>query len=286
MIASNDSILEKHQWLVLLAWGLAAALGAFAWLPCLPGAWQTWALAGMLFFALKALLMLKAEKGSLGFLLLWPGMDVTGFERRCLPDGRARDWVVRGATCLALGFGLMAVGHQMVDRFLGTWVAMVGLILALHCGVFALLAAAWRTAGRDVVPIMQAPLLACSVTDFWGGRWNRAFSDAATVLVLKPSGRRIGVRAATFLVFLLSGLAHELVISVPAGAGHGGPTAYFVLQGVAVVWERGCPLRARWLWRLRAWAVLILPLPLLFPRPFVMQVMRPLFDQLFALLPL
>ena len=105
MNASADSILEKHQWLVLLAWGLAAALGAFAWLPCLPGAWQTWVLAGMLFFALKAMLMLKAGKGSLGFLLFWPGMDVLAFERRCKPDGREHAWVTRGAICVAVGWG-------------------------------------------------------------------------------------------------------------------------------------------------------------------------------------
>jgi len=278
MNAGIDIILEKRQWVALLGWGLAAALGVFAWLPCLPSFLQAWALAGMLFFGLKVLLMLKAGEGGLGFLLLWPGMDLMAFERRCKPDGSETGWALRGAICIGIGLGFIAADQQMGDRFMGTWVAMVGLILALHCGLFALLAAAWRKAGRAVVPIMQAPLLAGSVTEFWGGRWNRAFSDAAAVLVLKPWGRKIGVRAATFLVFLLSGLAHELVISVPTGAGYGGPTTYFLLQGVAVLWERGCPLRPRWVWRLRAWVVLLGPLPLLFPQAFVMKVMLPLFD--------
>jgi alginate O-acetyltransferase complex protein AlgI len=44
---------------------------------------------------------------------------------------------------------------------------------------------------------------------------------------------------AMFAVFVVSGLIHELVISVPAGAGYGLPSAYFLLQGIGVVLERG-----------------------------------------------
>ena len=89
--------------------------------------------------------------------------------------------------------------------------------------------------------------------------------------------------AGMWAVFLVSGLAHELVISVPAGAGYGGPTAYFALQAVGLTLERGCPLKSGWIWRLRAWLFLLLPLPLLFHPPFVMNVCHPFFQTIGAL---
>jgi hypothetical protein len=179
------------------------------------------------------------------------------------------------ATCL-----LLVARFLVAAPYWSTWLAIIALILALHCGVFALLAAAWIYAGRDARPIMNAPLMAASVTEFWGERWNVAFRDAALELIVKSLRRRLGRTAIMLVVFVVSGLAHELVITVPAGRGYGGPLLYFVIQGLAVWWERGCSVKQRWFWRLRAWVVLVGPLPLLVPETFVLHVMHPFFQTL------
>jgi len=85
---------------------------------------------------------------------------------------------------------------------------------------------------------MRTPALATSLSEFWGGRWNTGFHQLAASLVFKPLRSRLGMMGATFAVFLVSGLIHDLVISLPAGAGYGLPTGYFILQAAGLYLER------------------------------------------------
>ncbi len=248
--------------LILLMAGLFAPVQG--WL-------HMWLSCGGLYLLAKAAVL--PERDRLAFVLLWPGLDARAFLR---PAVEAIPLKKRGTINLLAGACLIwVVARAIPHPFAATWVAMVGFILTLHCGIFTLLAAVWRRLGRDVMPLMEAPLLTASVTEFWGRRWNHAFRDVAHALLFKPVSRRFGALAGVWAVFLASGLVHELVVSVPAGAGYGGPTLYFLIQALALSLERGCPLKQRWIWRLRALAFLLLPLPLLFPRPFVMNVCHP-----------
>jgi hypothetical protein len=124
------------------------------------------------------------------------------------------------------------------EPLLRGWVGMFGLILLLHFGTFQIVALFWRSVGIQAEPIMSAPLRSTSLGESWGKRWNLGFRQLAHELIFAPSYRRLGVDMAGFLVFAVSGLLHDLVISLPARGGYGLPTLYFLLQGAGMTVER------------------------------------------------
>jgi predicted DCC family thiol-disulfide oxidoreductase YuxK len=227
-----------------------------------------------------------------GFFAGWVGMDATTFFQRNRvaekPHARQWAWAVF-KTCA--GMLLLWAGARNLfpaHALLAGWMGMVGLILVLHFGWFELLALAWRRAGIDALPLMREPLRATSLAEFWGRRWNSGFHHLAHGFVFQPMRRVVAAPVAMMLVFLASGVVHELVISVPARGGYGGPTIYFLIQGAGVWWER-TPF-ARWcgLGRgRRGWLFTLLvvagPVDFLFHRPFVLNVMVPFFQVIGAL---
>ena len=64
------------------------------------------------------------------------------------------------------------------------------------------------------------------------------FRQLAHELIFRPLYGTLGAGTAGFLVFVVSGLIHDLVISLPARGGYGLPTLYFLLQGAGVAIER------------------------------------------------
>jgi alginate O-acetyltransferase complex protein AlgI len=278
-----------------LGLGLVCLAGAFGLTflarPLVPDwAWM-WILAFVVFFALKFCTLLRRlglpwSAGRLaGYLFLWPGMKPEPFftSVRSQPLDWARIAREGGINVIA-GSGLLwLVPHFLPTEtpdWLRAWVGLIGIALVLHFGVFSLLAAFWRRAGVAVDPIFAHPTRASSLADFWGARWNRAFSDFARDLILKPMARRAGPRIAGLSVFLFSGLVHDLVISLPASGGYGLPTIYFLLQGALVLGEGttvGRRLRREKpvLVRAFAWLAVLGPAPLLFHAPFLHRIVLP-----------
>jgi hypothetical protein len=157
---------------------------------------------------------------------------------------------------------------------------MAGLILILHFGAFHLLSCAWRRAGVEARPLMNRPLLSSSLGAFWGRRWNTAFRDLTHRFLFRPCVSWFGARWAILVGFVFSGGVHDLVISVPAGGGYGGPTVFFTVQGTALLIEGSAlgqrlGLGAGVLGRVFAFAVLVGPIGLLFHRPFVEGIVVP-----------
>jgi alginate O-acetyltransferase complex protein AlgI len=91
----------------------------------------------------------------------------------------------------------------------------------------------------------DAPLRSRSLAEFQAQRWNRSFSEMTALAVQRPLAARLGRHRAMLVSFLVSGLLHEVAISLPVGAGFGLPTCYFVLQGLLVARERGAPAGSR-----------------------------------------
>ena len=217
----------------------------------------------------------------LGYLLFWPGMDARAFlDSRTHPARpSASEWLfaavktLLGATLLWGVARLLPAGHPLLVG----WTGMIGIIFLLHFGSFHLLALIWQSLGVDARPLMQAPILARSLREFWGRRWNAGFHDLAQRFLFAPLRPRLGGVGAPLAVFLASGLIHELVISVPAGAGFGLPTAYFLLQGVA--------LAAQGKRTSRAFTLLVTAVPAiwLFHPPFVERVIIPFLRAIGAL---
>ena len=222
---------------------------------------------------------------ALGYLLAWPGMDARAFlfwtDRLARP--LRSEWIVATLKTL-LGAALTWVVARTalpVNPLLAGWLGMVGLIFVLHFGTFHLLSLGWRSLGVNAMPVMRNPLLSSSLTEFWGRRWNTAFHELATRFTFRPLRRSVGLTGATVLVFLVSGLIHELVISIPSHGGYGLPTGYFVLQGLGIGGERtrlGRRLGLGRGWRGWLFTVFVTAGPAfwLFPPPFVRNVILPM----------
>jgi len=246
--------------------------------------WMTWWSAGTVVH--------HSFGRDVAYLLAWPGMDAATFLN---PNHRAArpafwEWLWAVAKT-AMGVVLLWVFARRTPEsqdLVRGWVGLFGLILLLHFGSFHLIALFWQAVGIAAEPIMSKPILSKSLSEFWGKRWNLGFRQLAHDFIFRPLHRRIGVAAAGMLVFVASGLIHDLVISLPARGGYGMPTAYFILQGLGVVLER-----SRWGRKfglqtgLTAWIFLLIvaaaPAFWLFHPLFVRRVILPFMQAIHAL---
>jgi Membrane bound O-acyl transferase family len=272
-----------------LVLGVAAALFL---LPHVPPWAGMWLVAGAIFHGAKWMTWRDAVRAgvarsrarTVGWFLLWPGMDARAFfdeARRPAPPDLPE-------ACLAVG--KTAVGAAVLwdlarlapsdDPLLRGWIGLLGTAWFLLFGLFHVLSVAWRVAGVDAPPIFRAPVFATSLGDFWGNRWNLAFRDLARRAMFGPLRRATGTPVAILVVFAVSGVAHDLVLSVPARGGYGLGTAYFLLQAAGLAFARSRAGRALGVRRglcgwLYATAFTALPAPLLFHPPFVTAVYEP-----------
>jgi hypothetical protein len=259
-----------------------------------------WLLAAAIFAGAKWVTWWQAARSQIpwriqsAYLFAWPGMDAAAFfgsgnAPHCQAPSR-REWFFAIAKTV-LGVALIwGTARQVPEDYvlLRGWIGLVGLVFVLHFGTFHVLSCWWRRLGRNARPLMNWPLLATSVANFWERRWNIAFRDLTHRFLFQPLTRVWGPRVAVLAGFGLSGLIHDLVISVPAGAGYGLPTLYFVLQGLSLLGERSRAGRVLGLghgWRGRCFTLLMVagPACVLFHPPFVRNIVVPFMQAVGAL---
>jgi len=222
----------------------------------------------------------------------WVGMRPHAFETVRAGNMLSGGWLLvkRGIARVVFGLLLLALAHftailpvnATLLFIVNSGIMLVGLSLILHFGFLSISAGLWRFLGADTYLLFRQPANSKSLTEFWGKRWNLAFIEMLSIAVLRPLKTRIGNTAAILLSFLLSGLLHEVAITLPVNAGFGMPIAYFIIQGFAVVAEKqmkkqNVAILNNWfvakLWLL-FW--LLAPISLLFPKQFIEEIIQPL----------
>lgn len=277
---------------LLLAFGHRVRSRGGAWTVCLaamaavlltignePAGFRMIAIVAVLLLGMKVIVAAESEPLTLAQWLAfaaWFGMQPRVFATRTAPIRVPH----HGARNVAIGAALFALARLAVlalprdaARIVATPILFVALGLVFHFGLFELVASFWRRRGVAVEELFRAPFRAPSLGDFWSRRWNLGFVAMMAAGIHRPLRARIGKSAALLGSFAVSGLLHELAISVPARGGYGLPTLYFVLQGALVLAERRGFIRPS---RALTLAAVLLPLPLLFPPPFLRGVLWPL----------
>jgi hypothetical protein len=263
--------------------------------------WLGWSIAFGLLYSFKWLTWWRVRLTmgqttrfrTVGYLLMYPGMDAQAFlNTEAKPPKPTGMQYLSSIAQTGLGAGLLwgVVRFLPPDQLLLiNAVSILGLVFLWLAGFFHLVALLWQQGGVDAPHIMNRPLFARSVGQFWGERWNLACHKLLYDLVFRPVLRRFGhLKVAVLASFFASGLVHDLVISYPVKGGFGLPTTYFMIQGFGLLIEHSklgkrLKLRRGWVGWLFTAAVTLGPVQLLFHRPFIERGVMPFLQAIGAL---
>lgn len=250
-------------------------------------------------FGMKTVVAVEYYKGKanrlhfiqwISFVAGWFGMRPNLFETLGSRSLKGGDELVKfGLKRIVAGAGLILLSGYIYNNFsqgifhvLSAALALIGLSLVLHFGILNISAGVWRLKGADTRTLFKEPMLSVSLAEFWGKRWNLAFSEMTALALYRPLKPRIGEKAAMVAAFVFSGLLHEVAISVPVKAGYGLPLLYFFIQGILIIIERKLEcsgiLKNKLLARCWVFAGLILPFPVLFHKWFLKGIIWPLIN--------
>jgi hypothetical protein len=227
----------------------------------------------------------------MAFAIGWVGMRAKPFETLgCAAIPQAWSMIRFGISRVIAGAFLVLLAHQALHLSLNaralyilvSAILLIGFSLILHFGLLGISAGAWRLQGVSTYVLFKQPAKATSLSNFWGKRWNLAFSEMTSIAIYRPLKAKAGSAIALMAAFIFSGLLHELALSVPVNSGYGLPTLYFIIQGTVVLVERYLTVNKVSFLQHRFWARvwvffwLVIPMPLLFHEQFIKQIVWPL----------
>lgn len=252
------------------------------------------AIVSLQLLSMKIIVIVESYSGKMklnplqwsAFALGWFGMRPVLFES--FPSQRLpyAAIAIRGLSRIIIGFILVYLSAviELANaslRLLADLTLLVGISFILHFGILNLSTAYWRWWGVNVKELFRSPYKSRSLNEFWGKRWNMAFSEMTTLIAYRPLKSKLGNTAAMLISFLLSGILHEIAISLPVKTGYGLPLLYFALHGIVMYAES----RSKFVQKIlankilsHAWVLgwLILPIHLLFHPAFMEGVLKPL----------
>lgn len=243
------------------------------WLPRDPNARMTLfflLFVGALLVTMKvATWLIRRRSGNLPLRFWLSPLPAPSSLARCAPRAELMNRLVRAA----LSAGALALGYWLFWNFLAPlelppWIlGYLGIpfLLLFSSLLLAVITLLWLPAGELFPALHENPLLARSVADFWGRRWNLWFSDWFRYAILVPLRQRPVL--AVVLVFFVSGLVHEWVVNLSLYLAaernlFGTMMLYFLLQAAGLLLERRFFLGKPAAKLVLVWLVVALPAPL------------------------
>ena len=207
------------------------------------------------------------------FCFITVGTDVRVFQRKRNTPVRF-DLIRNSVFNILIGGLLMTLAIALHNSnkndifWIKSFLALFGVSFIFHFGILSLNTLLLQRLGFQDYPIFNQPFRSKSLREFWGKRWNTAFSQMTKICVFMPLSRRMNSKVAYMSGFFFSGLLHEIAISLSVQKGYGLPLIFFLINAIGIEMEKKYFLNKQpgLIWVI---VFLILPFPLLFHAPFI-----------------
>jgi len=287
--------MENKSWARALSWSmaiLATFLAHYFTLENAPG-YRMLAIIIILFTSMKVIVTNEYSRTHerltflqwTAFAIGWFGMNPGVFARKDL-NKQSQGWqlILYGTSRIGIGFCIFIFGWLLSQQSIfccvySSFIAaflLAGLSFMLHFGILNINSGIWNLLGIGTYALFRAPFKSPSLSEFWGRRWNFAFSEMISISVHRPLKNIANNTLATIIAFAFSGILHELAISLPVNRGYGLPSLYFVIQAIGLIAEKKLKLKSAFLRHVWVLIWLIAPISLLFHRYFLEGVIWPL----------